>query len=446
MSTSPFRRKHTEISTILPLKRDAYFSGANYGMENTRSLVEGGKALHGLRGVASIIVVLYHSVLIMSDAVEYGYGYENNTLIHQLPFIRVVFAGRAMIRIFFTLSGYILSFEILRKSKIGLWSHVHETVASAMLRRGIRLFVPPLVTTFITMLLFNVGAFDATTSPSFPTIRRGGSIIPQIFDWITESGRMMNVFRWHTFTIPYNPHLWTLPHEYRGSMLLFGTLTACSRVKLRFRIMVFGIILLNAVVDNHLEVALFFCGSVLAEVVLWKKGLPRTFSMPSSDIRELICFLGFIAGLYLLGFPAYAAAQTPGYHWLARLAPSMLEGHEWWHSVGSVLVVGTVVMSQNLQQPLLNRPIQRLGDISFSVYLIHNPVIRLLIPFWVERLEDIGLTNTLGKAGSYVLLGYVAWPVLLSLSTLVFTWVDQPSMELARWFQNGIQLDYEPVK
>ena len=63
----------------------------------------------------------------------------------------------------------------------------------------------------------------------------------------------------------------------------------------------------------------------------------------------------------------------------------------------------------------------RLRDISFSIYLIHNAIIRLLIPFWVETLGDVGMTAALGEAGTYLLFSIVAWPILLCLSTMVFT-------------------------
>jgi hypothetical protein len=77
--------------------------------------------LDGLRGVASLFVVITHYVAQFFPYLTHGWASgdgsdpeqgDNRRLI-QLPIVRGVFAGRFMVTIFFVISGYVLSHRAL---------------------------------------------------------------------------------------------------------------------------------------------------------------------------------------------------------------------------------------------------------------------------------------------------------------------------------------------
>jgi peptidoglycan/LPS O-acetylase OafA/YrhL len=76
-----------------------------------------------------------------------------------------------------------------------------------------------------------------------------------------------------------------------------------------------------------------------------------------------------------------------------------------------VLLRGTILRSF-----LETKPLQFLGDISFSLYLLHSPV--LLVTAY---LTDFDLT-----------LVFIAFLFVFPLSYFSFKFVEQPSMKLAR--------------
>ena len=68
--------------------------------------------LDGLRGLASLIVFVHHYTCEYVYPYVAYYGVSNERVPSspvQLPFVRVIYAGRPMVHIFFVISGFVLS-------------------------------------------------------------------------------------------------------------------------------------------------------------------------------------------------------------------------------------------------------------------------------------------------------------------------------------------------
>jgi hypothetical protein len=65
--------------------------------------------LDGLRGWASLIVFSFHFIHAYHKWHSLGYGFEDNWLLVELPFIRLFYSGEAMVYVFFIVSGYSLA-------------------------------------------------------------------------------------------------------------------------------------------------------------------------------------------------------------------------------------------------------------------------------------------------------------------------------------------------
>ena len=116
--------------------------------------------LDGLRGIASFIVFLHHYSFLVPPCSAY-YGVDTTETrswsVIQLPFIRVIHSGRPMVHVFFVLSGFVLSRKPLKLARAGNYSDLHTTLSSSIFRRGLRLFLPAVASTFTAFLLICAG-------------------------------------------------------------------------------------------------------------------------------------------------------------------------------------------------------------------------------------------------------------------------------------------------
>lgn len=92
----------------------------------------------------------------------------------------------------------------------------------------------------------------------------------------------------------------------------------------------------------------------------------------------------------------------------------------------------------NMSKWLSNRPLQFLGTISFSLYLVHNPTTSLLFGVFFH-------------ATPHTFAWQIAWfffsiGVSLAVAYAFFKWVERPSMQLSKRLGRGTGLLAPPVK
>ncbi|KZL88128.1 hard surface induced protein [Colletotrichum incanum] len=187
--------------------------------------------LNGLRGLASLAVYIWHFSWPFQPHLFFAYGLdsENNSFV-QLPFIRLLYAGDAMVRVFFVLSGFVLCLGPLTAIRDGDTVTLARRIASMGIRRGFRLFIPPLVMSLFTLTATCVGWLDdlpSTTPP--PSRQQQHANIPihqmslwlQLFDWLQWVLHSL-VNPWasapDTTASQYGSQFWTIPPEFRCSM------------------------------------------------------------------------------------------------------------------------------------------------------------------------------------------------------------------------------------
>ncbi len=159
-----------------------------------------------------------------------------------------------MVSLFFVVGGYVSSLKALKLIHSQSWEALQQNLASSFFRRGIRLYAPPIVATFITMLAIHFGlwefssyyvgrhdyVFDADYHQEpMPTFGE------QLNHWWHETRDMANVFHLPTFPpgLPdafynrYDPHLWTVAYEMRGSLGVAITLLVFSRCRIPLRLL-----------------------------------------------------------------------------------------------------------------------------------------------------------------------------------------------------------------
>ncbi|KAI5293123.1 hypothetical protein KEM52_005816, partial [Ascosphaera acerosa] len=249
-----------------------------------------------------------------------------------------------MVNIFFVISGYVLSYKILRFGRNQDWEQAYAALGSSALRRGLRLYLPSLAGVACVFVAVRVGAYDFSTA-----IRHDGRTVlgtneehpPVLATWrdqfrdvISTVWALLDWWHWDFHYNNYNPHLWTIAIEFRSSMVLFMVLLALIRVKSRWRITIAAGLGCFFMSWSRWDVMLFIGGMILAEFDLicgtWETratrqaGMEKTLCEVALDKRLLLWlnsrrslwWAALFVGGYLGSQPNRWPDFTPGYRWL----------------------------------------------------------------------------------------------------------------------------------
>jgi hypothetical protein len=240
--------------------------------------------LDDLRGLAALFVFWYHvdGKYLNSLMPSYGLplsedGTRAPSSILQLPFLRVAFSGRPMVHIFFIISGYALSLKSLKQIRSNENTALLGTVSSALFRRGIRLFLPIVASTFIGSILLQMN-YRCCAAPTFPW---------QMWEWYDELSKALNF--WYPDgrdAVPHDPHLWAIPIEMSNSVVLFAVLIALARCKVVIRMILLVSTMLICMRVGQWVASEFLMGMFFAELGLIQEDLDQYFT--SSETIALV--------------------------------------------------------------------------------------------------------------------------------------------------------------
>jgi peptidoglycan/LPS O-acetylase OafA/YrhL len=434
--------------------------------------------LDGLRGLGALTVFIFHFTFAFNDVVQYGWGLDSNNMwFHQLPFIKLLYAGDFQVVIFFVISGYVLSMKPLRLIRSRSTSLL-SALSSSTFRRAFRLYLPTTTVMALTALGLHFGMNETShfyldhklitghmdvAKKTYPTFL--GSL-GALFGSLNH---MFRIWDWNPHYPYYDHHLWTIPLEFRGSLVVFLTLLAFAQTTTFVRMTGIGLLALNAAWWDRWDMMLFLGGIFIAEsdLIASDHGLrspilpSRTTSpsdpekphsaAPARDLRTTIRTAWpvalFVAGLYMGSWPPRRAHETPGYATLNALIPFWFRSRDrFWPCMGGLLVVKAVTNGPVVQR-LYNTPFaQYFGRISFTLYLIHGPMDHALgysllgwiwgrfadWTEWPRGTEELGM-------GPYMtgwFVGAVIHMCVVICVADVFTRaVDVRSVRFARWVE-----------
>ena len=358
------------------------------------------RALDGLRGVAAVVVLLHHAFLTVPVLARPYYVAEaadrDSPLVWALIHtpLHLAWAGTEAVYVFFVLSGLVLALPVLRSASFS-WLEYFP-------RRAARLYLPVAATVLWGLLLVWLVPRDNMASRSLWIRAR-----PDLPSW-NGVAHDLTLLRGESHLIsPF----WSLQWELWFSLLL--------------PLYVLGVVLLR-----RLPMWIPFAGlvgMVAAGVFLGSRALIHLpmFAIGvviASRLPELTRRAAFIRprGWVLAGFGATVLGTA---HWsllalttnstILRLGtPLALLG-----ATGYVLMVA---LCPQLQRWLETTPIQWLGMISFSLYLVHEPIV-------------IALAFLLSP-GSGPLLVALAVPISLLVGWLFYRLIELPAHHASRRF------------
>lgn len=346
--------------------------------------------LDGLRGLAALIVVLFH---FMSALVPFLVPdqQENAAWISYSP-IAVLWNGTFAVSVFFVLSGFVLTNATLHRSD-PLWVNIFI--------RYLRLAVPAFLSTCLGWLLLNIFPTQASALHEITHSRwllwtyQGD--IPSFLSAIYSGA--LEIFL--TGGSYFNNALWTMRPELLGSILCF---VVCLCKNAKNRIIISSILLLVILISNKYDYVSFILGIYLREAWIARQLTPQ-FAVPA-----------IIIGL-MIGSQSGDSASKLGLDWLPEFLAvgtknSML------YPMAAGLVVYGCIYSTTAAYALSGKLGSFLGSISFPLYLIHVPVIYTIFSY----LYPLTLDNKIYQ----IIIFLFVFAAIILISYIAEVFVERP--------------------
>lgn len=309
-------------------------------------------SLDGLRGVAALIVVFWHALIstglqpILREDPWDAETFSTKWWLYDTP-LRILTMGNQAVAVFFVLSGLVLVLPLLRGKPLNPFDYYP--------RRLSRLWIPMAVAALLGALLYWISA-------ARPDAKSGWVNLYSTRD-LTLDLVLADLFPPLSGTYLNNPS-WSLTWEILFSLLLpmFFVLALAARQFLWTSII--GLTVLVGVgAQFHSPVLkylpFFVIGGLTARIMLERKA-------PSQWAAGLMS----LCGILLISFGDFTRIVTGSGYTSEQNAWSFAG-----NGLGSALLILGAVFFLPLTRTLSWAPVAWLGKISYSLYLVHVPII-----------------------------------------------------------------------
>ena len=352
--------------------------------------------LNGLRGIAALIVVVFHYLSafvpeLTPDQTANPYWLADTPL-------AVLFNGLFAVIVFFVLSGFVVS-----KS-----AHSSSPLPFKIVLRYLRLTIPMLVSVLIAWLLLTMFPIEATKLASItgtPWLTRTfNGEIPSLSQALRDSTYEVYL---HGFS-RFNNAIWTMRWELIGSVaiyMVYAFIPRAAYISAAF-IAVFFLLLWKGP-PYYYEAFVF--GALMQEAWTHKK------------LRSVAPTFALIVGL-IIGSQSVGFSHRQGFDFLPwMLRPGETEGMI--YPIAAALVLYGCLMSVPVSRLLQLSPVLFLGRISFGMYLIHVPVLYTVVMAVAVLLWPMSpITLSIGLVLFAALSFSLGWLMTLA--------VDEPALRL----------------
>ena len=357
--------------------------------------------INGLKGIGAGIVYLCHFVfafyygMYTLEAADCHLPGNLDIIIGQSP-LNTLFSGNFAVRLFLVMSGYVLCLGYFK-------TRDKKRLISSGCKRYIRLLLPILVSNVLICGLMFVGAFRNTAVSELtgsPWLAGFNRCEPDFLKAVLEA--LFGCF--FAGTNQFNGVLWTIPFLFLGALMVYAVAWLIGDKKWRYIVYaVIGVIVLMT------DYAGVFFGFVLCDVMHTQDKLVEWVKK-----QKWLLWLVFVFGVYLSSYPS-AGAHLEGT--IYGIIPIVMVVP--FHLAGALLLVAAVVCLEPLQKFFGWKGFVKLGDISYSLYLVHFPVIATLGCILFE-----GLYGKMSYHLAVLLVFIVTTAVVVGISILFKNYIE----------------------
>ena len=273
-----------------------------------------------------------------------------------------------MVDFFFILSGFILCHVYAQNFKNSVNENSFKKFTIARFARVYPLHLFSLLLT--TFFLFLLHQWGANVSPVLDVENSFYSFITNLF--LLQS---MNLHKWFTYTHAS----WSISTEWWMYMLFPFLVAPFMRLSKFGRLVIFALCIAGYLLIGYILAPLVTVPDALS-FLRSNEALPFSLNV-SYQYGFFRCLFGFVIGMTVyFGYKENWAEQffASGYTFLLLLLGLILCLHFGVLDVFTVLLFPFILLSaaygnQNMNAILSTKPLQRLGDWSFSIYLLHQP-------------------------------------------------------------------------
>ena len=347
-------------------------------------------SLDGLRGVAAVVVMLYHLSLVARPFLETKHTGDAWWWLTETP-LKLFTAGTEAVLVFFVLSGLVVALPALKPG---------FSWPAFLGARFVRLYLPvwgSLALAAVLIALVPRNAASVTPDSWLANASARTDNLPQL---LSEASL------WRV-SYDVNNVLWSLRWELVFSLclpLLIGLAVLLRRRWLLAAALATAVTITGRLtsIDALVYLPVFFFGTLIA------MRMPELLAWARTRTRRTWAPLAVLSFGLLIG------------SWLARPIEGTIGADVLW-ALSGVGAVGLIVLALGspLAKRILSAAVPRwLGRVSFSLYLVHVPVIGTL-------------AFALGDA-NWMLVAALAIPAALVLAWLFHFAVERPAHRLAR--------------
>lgn len=334
--------------------------------------------LDALRGIAAFLVLLQHARVMGLDPRPFDHPLLErgvHMLMHFSP-LRVLEFGRPAVLFFFVLSGYVLTRALLRNGSPGLLAFAAQ--------RSIRLLLPVAASVLISAGLYAT----VVTDPALLTgeLRKHTIHLWQAMPGLSDILRQSTLLLTESERVQLNPVLWSLVHEWRLTLLLPLVLLFRARVWTLLALGCFGMALgaMGSGSENRVQLGPHFHSTLVASLYFSLaviSGATLALLSTAPQLTRDQRLIGGITCLALFGMGSDIAVYA-----------------------ASVLLIVLAQQPSSFRRLLNRAPLVWLGHVSYSLYLVHAPVLAATVillheelPIWACLI--VGIAVALSAAG-----------------------------------------------
>ena len=354
-------------------------------------------AVDEMRGISALAVAWFHSrsdlwigfKSINADRAAYSV-FDRVLSYFSLPVSQM----GGLVMLFFVLSGFCIHLPTARRKVAPSWNIYFA-------RRFLRIYPPYLAIILICLLLAR--AFLYSNPGEFKEWDVYGLSVLMIQNWVGNGSQ-----------ISLNPSLWTIPVEM--ALYIFYPVSLFIRGRFKLSVSVAYTLFLAVVsfalftVGNHQSLA-----SLLSYVVIWNSGAWLAEAYQEDKIPRIANFhcVSLILVLSILVMLAdYVDVNTYYINF-------------GWGLIAFLLMIWSLGAGSSMFSPghWLTRFMVFIGTISYSLYLVHYPLFKLLGDLWIQIF---------GSKPVSFLIPSLATIIVIPISFFFYVYFEKPSHEISK--------------